>query len=231
VAQGRKRRGRLHVRSLGRWALWGIGAWLASSVVAVGALRFVDPPLSSLMVQRRYEAWREGAPEFVLRRHWVELSQLPRHVGMAVIASEDQRFFRHWGFDEVEIMNALDDHLDGEPLRGASTLTQQVAKNLFLWEGRSLLRKGLEAYFTLWLELILPKRRILELYLNIAEFGRGVFGVGAAARYHFDLDASRLSPEQAAGLAAILPSPLKRSARQPSARVLRKQRWILEQIQ
>lgn len=231
MAQGRKRRSRARLRSLGRWALRGIGAWLALSVIAVGALRFVDPPVSSIMVQRQLEAWREGAPEFALRRHWVALSQLPRHVGMAVIASEDQRFFQHWGFDDVEIMNALDDHLDGEPLRGASTLTQQVAKNLFLWEGRSLLRKALEAYFTLWLELILPKRRILELYLNIAEFGRGVFGVGAAARYHFDLDARRLSVEQAAGLAAILPSPLKRSARHPSARVLSKQRWILEQMQ
>jgi monofunctional glycosyltransferase len=230
VTQGKKGRARARARALARWALRGIGAWLALSAVVVASLRFVDPPLSSIMVQRRYDAWRRHEASFVLKQQWVELTQLPRHVGRAVIASEDQRFFEHWGFDEVEIVHALGDHLEGEPLRGASTLTQQVAKNLFLWEGRSLLRKGLEAYFTVWLELLLPKRRILEIYLNIAELGRGVFGVGAAARHHFELDARRLSLEQAAALAAILPSPLKRSARQPSAHVLRKQRWILAQM-
>jgi monofunctional biosynthetic peptidoglycan transglycosylase len=230
VRRSRKKRGSGRARRIGRWALFALAAWLAITVVAVFALRFMDPPVTSLMLQRRSEARRSGNEAFVLKQQWVALSQLPDHVGLAVISSEDQRFFKHWGFDTAEIERALGDHLRGEPLRGASTLSQQVAKNLFLWEGRSLARKALEAYFTFSIELLWPKRRILEVYLNVAEFGRGVFGVGAAARHHFDCDARRLSLEQAALLAAILPSPLKRSASNPSARVLRKQHWILEQL-
>jgi monofunctional biosynthetic peptidoglycan transglycosylase len=226
----RSARARRLGRALGRWTLVVLVGGLAISMIAVWALRFIDPPMTSLMFQRQSEARRQGNEGFVLKQHWVALSQLPDHVGLAVISSEDQRFFKHWGFDTAEIERALGDHLRGEPLRGASTLSQQVAKNLFLWEGRSFARKVLEAYFTFGIELLWSKRRILEVYLNVAEFGPGVFGVGAAARHHFDCDARRISVEQSALLAAILPSPLKRSARHPSPRVLRKQRWILEQL-
>jgi monofunctional glycosyltransferase len=212
------------------WLLRGLGAFAVLSVLAVLALRVVDPPISSIMLQRWSKARLAGDRTFVLEQRWRALADLPQHVGQAVITAEDQRFFQHWGFDTVEIEHALVDHFEGEPLRGASTITQQLAKNLFLWEGRSLFRKALEVYFTIWLELLVPKRRILELYLNVAEFGRGVFGVDAAARHHFELDARRLSREQAAALAAILPSPLKRSARHPSPRVARKQQWILERM-
>ena len=231
VKRGWKQRGRVRARRLGRWALLGLGSWLVLTALVVSALRFVDPPTTSIMLQRQSAARQRGDRAFVLKQQWVPLSRLPSHVGVAVISAEDQRFLKHWGFDAAEIERAVSHHFDGEPLRGASTLTQQVAKNLFLWEGRSFARKALEAYFTIWIELALPKRRILELYLNVAEFGRGIFGVGAAARYHFDCDARQLSVEQAALLAAILPSPLKRSARNPSPRVLRKQRWVLEQMQ
>lgn len=208
-----------------------LGAWLALSAIVVLLLRFVDPPATSIMLQRQSAARSRGDRTFVLKQQWVPLSRLPSHVGLAVITAEDQRFFQHWGFDAAQIERAVGAHLDGEPLRGASTVTQQVAKNLFLWEGPSFARKALEAYLTAWIELLWSKRRILEVYVNVAEFGRGVFGVGAAARFHFDCDARQLSVEQAALLAAILPSPLKRSARTPSERVLRKQRWVLEQMQ
>jgi monofunctional biosynthetic peptidoglycan transglycosylase len=230
VRRSKKKRGRYRARQLGGWMLVGMAAWLAVTVIAVSVLRFVNPPMTSLMLQRQSEARRRGNTAFVLKQHWIALSRLPDHVGLAVISSEDQRFFQHWGFDTAEIERALGDHLRGEPLRGASTLSQQVAKNLFLWEGRSFARKALEAYFTLSIELLWSKQRILEFYLNVAEFGPGVFGVDAAAHEHFDCDARRLSVEQAALLAAILPNPLKRSARYPSAHVLRKQRWILEQL-
>jgi monofunctional biosynthetic peptidoglycan transglycosylase len=226
----RKSKSSRRAQRIAAWLLRGVGAFVILSVLAVFALRFLDPPLSSIMLQRWCQARLEGDDTFALEQRWQTLAALPRHVGQAVITAEDQRFFQHWGFDTVELEHALADHLEGEPLRGASTISQQLAKNLFLWEGRSLLRKTLEVHFTIWLEVLLPKRRILELYLNVAEFGRGVFGVGAAARHHFDLDARRLSREQAAALAAILPSPLKRSARHPSARVLRKQQWILERM-
>ena len=226
----RKKLGKLSARRVGRWALVAVAAWLGVTVSAAFVLRFVDPPSSSLMLQRQLAAWLQGQRGFVLKQHWVPLAKLPSYVSVAVLSSEDQRFFQHRGFDVTEITHAVADHLDGEPLRGASTLSQQVAKNMFLWEGRSFVRKALEAYWTVLIEFMWPKSRILELYLNIAEFGPGVFGVGAAARYHFDCEAKQLSAEQAALLAAILPSPLKRSARQPSPRVLHKQQWILEQM-
>lgn len=231
MARRGKQRRIARARRLGRWLLVGIGCWIAASALALALLRFLDPPTTSIMLQRRSAAQRAGNRAFTLKQRWIPLSRLPGHVAWAVVSAEDQRFFEHWGFDAREIARAVGEHFDGEPLRGASTLSQQVAKNLFLWEGRSLARKALEAYFTAGIELAWPKRRILELYLNIAEFGPGIFGVGAAARHHFDCDATQLSREQAALLAAILPSPLKRSARTPSARVLRKQRWILEQMQ
>jgi monofunctional biosynthetic peptidoglycan transglycosylase len=218
------------VRRLARATLLLACAVLAASVGAVALLRFVDPPTTAFMLQRQREARSQGRGEFALRQRWTPIASLPPHVALAVVSAEDQRFFEHRGFDLTEMKHALGSHLQGSELRGASTITQQVAKNLFLWEGRSFVRKALEGYFTLLIELSWPKRRILEVYLNIAELGDGVFGVGAAARHHFGCDARRLSAAQSALLAAILPDPRGRSVREPSAQVRRKQRWILQQM-
>jgi monofunctional biosynthetic peptidoglycan transglycosylase len=148
-----------------------------------------------------------------------------------VIASEDQKFPYHWGFDFDEIQNAIDESEDGRRSRGASTLSQQVAKNLFLWRGHSYLRKGLEAYFTLLIEWLWPKERILEVYLNIAEFGRGIYGVGAASPYYFHVAPARINRYQAALLAAVLPSPRRFRVEAPSNYVLRRRDWIVDQME
>jgi monofunctional biosynthetic peptidoglycan transglycosylase len=147
-----------------------------------------------------------------------------------VIASEDQRFFDHHGLDFVSIERALDDYQSGDDLRGASTITQQVAKNVFLWGGRSFVRKALEAYFALLLEALLPKQRILEIYLNVAELGPNVFGVESAAQRYFRTSAAKLTASQAALLAAVLPNPRRLSAANPSVYVRSRQAWVLEQM-
>ncbi|MBT5415111.1 MAG: monofunctional biosynthetic peptidoglycan transglycosylase [Rhodospirillaceae bacterium] len=166
--------------------------------------RVVPPPATPLMVIRTFEG--EG-----WSRDWVALETLPPYVGGAVIAAEDNRFCSHWGFDFEAIRDALDEADGGGRLRGASTLSMQTAKNLFLWPGRDWVRKGLEAYLTPFVEVLLPKRRIMEIYLNIAEWGPGVYGIEAAARHHFDKGAANLSRAEAARLAAILPAPHSRS--------------------
>jgi monofunctional biosynthetic peptidoglycan transglycosylase len=149
---------------------------------------------------------------------------------LAMVAAEDQRFPAHGGFDFAAIRAAIEQRLRGEPLRGASTISQQVAKNLFLWNRRSWLRKGLEAWFTLWLELLWSKRRILEVYLNIAEMGAGVYGVEAASRRFFGISAQELAPAQAALLAAVLPNPRRLRADAPGDYLRQRQRWILNQM-
>ena len=154
------------------------------------------------------------------RYTWIDLPQIPRHFLRCVLTSEDQRFFQHHGFDWREIELAqLQAERSGKPLRGASTISMQCARSLFLWQGRSLIRKGLEAYYTFWLELLLPKRRILELYANVIEMGDGIYGIEAAAQAHFGTSARALNREQAALLAAILPNPRQRDPRQPSPAV------------
>src|SRR5690606_7439684 len=192
-------------------------------------LRWVPPPGTALMIERKIESWQSGKP-IDLQRTWLPWKQLPEDLKVAVIAAEDQKFAEHWGFDTAAIRAALQHNREGENLRGASTLTQQVAKNLFLWSGRSWLRKGLEAWFTGLIELFWSKERILEIYLNSAEWGPGVFGAQAAARYHFGIDASRLSRQQASQLAAVLPSPIKWSASRPSAYVASRAGWIRRQM-
>jgi monofunctional biosynthetic peptidoglycan transglycosylase len=162
--------------------------------------RYVPPPLTPLMAIRLVEG--DG-----LDRDWVRLSRLPAHVPLAVMAAEDNRFCRHVGFDHVEIAKAIRDWRHGKSLRGASTLSMQVTRNLFLWPGGGWIRKALEAVWTPLIELVLGKRRIMEIYLNVAEMGRGVFGVEAAAQAHFGKPAARLSRAQAAQLVAILPNP------------------------
>lgn len=164
------------------------------------------------------------------RHDWVPWSEISRHAAVAVIAAEDQKFLEHDGFDFEAIDQALTDSRRGRRLRGASTISQQVAKNLFLWPGQSWVRKGLEAWFTLWIELLWPKQRILEVYLNSAEFGRGVWGVEAASRHFFGKPAARLNRPEAALLAAVLPNPRRFRVSNPSPYVRQRQDWILWQM-
>ncbi len=161
---------------------------------------------------------------------WVPWKEISPHMTIAVVAAEDQKFPHHWGFDLDAISNALEENRRRSRPRGASTISQQVAKNLFLWPGRSYLRKGLEAYFTVFIELLWPKRRILEIYLNIAEFGPGVFGVGAASRAYFKKPPSKLLPGEAAILAAVLPNPRRLKAASPSDYVQQRAFQILRQM-
>lgn len=213
------------IRRLTRILMW----FAIVSVALVLLFRWVPPPGTALMVERKVQSWFSGEP-IDLQRDWQPWDTISDDLKVAVIAGEDQKFASHWGFDIPAIQAAFVNNERGGTLRGASTLTQQVAKNLFLWSGRSWLRKGLEAWFTALMELLWSKERILEVYLNSAEWGPGVFGAQAAARYHFGVDASRLSRQQASQLAAVLPSPLKWNAGRPSAYVAGRASWINRQI-
>lgn len=202
--------------------LFVLGAvFVVGTAAAVVSLRWVEPPTSAFMLQA-------GEPS--ARWRWTSLGAISTHVPRAVIAAEDQNFASHYGFDLEAIGKAIETQQQGGPVRGASTISQQLAKNLFLWPGKNLLRKGLEAYLTVNLELLLSKHRILELYLNYAEFGPGVFGVGAASRVFFDSAPAALNPEQAALLAAVLPSPKRLHVDRPSEYVLGRQEWIVGQM-
>ncbi|HEY3383921.1 MAG TPA: monofunctional biosynthetic peptidoglycan transglycosylase [Vicinamibacterales bacterium] len=220
----RSRVGRIVVR-LGRLAALAFVA----SVLAVLALRWIPPLTSGVMIERRVEALIGGRPYHVDYR-WVPWTRMSRQAGLAVIASEDQNFPTHHGFDLEAIQKAIDKHDKGGHLRGASTISQQVAKNVFLWSGRSFVRKGLEAYLTALIELAWPKRRILEVYLNIVELGDGVFGVEAASQRFFRKPAAKLGPSEAALLAAVLPNPIRLRVNRPSAYVEERRAWILQQM-
>lgn len=199
-----------------------------ASALLVIALRWLPPPGSALMIERKIESWSDGKP-IQLERTWRPWESLPDNLKIAVIAGEDQKFAEHWGFDLNAIRAALAHNERGGSLRGASTLSQQVAKNLFLWSGRSWARKGLEVWFTGLIELFWSKQRILEVYLNTVEWGDGVFGAEAAARKHFGIGASYLSNQQASLLAAVLPNPREWSPRKPSSYVSQRANWIRRQ--
>lgn len=207
-----------------RFIAWTILAWTVLSVGLVLAFCWLDPPTSAFMLRERASS---GTP---IRNRWVDWSEISAHAKVAVIAAEDQRFPDHLGFDLDSINDALEDMERGRRVRGASTISQQVAKNLFLWPGQSWLRKGLEAYFTALIELLWPKRRILEIYLNVAEFGRGVFGIGAASDAFFHKSPSRLNASEAALLAAVLPSPKRMRVDAPSRYARSRQQWIQNQM-
>ncbi|MEN8207352.1 MAG: monofunctional biosynthetic peptidoglycan transglycosylase [Pseudomonadota bacterium] len=212
------------MKQVRHWLLWTALAFLLASVTAVILLRWIPPVSSAVMLDRRLT---EGASQDY---QWVPIEQISPHMALAVVASEDQKFPIHNGFDVVAIKAAISDKVKGSRLRGASTVTQQVARNLFLWQGRSFLRKGLEAWMTVMLELLWPKQRILEVYLNIAEMGERTFGVQAASLRYFAESANALTPEQAALLAAVLPNPKKMQADQPSEYVLGRRDKILQQM-
>jgi monofunctional glycosyltransferase len=210
---------------------WLVLICVVSSVLAVAALRWINPPLTAFMLEAQVSAWVDRDPNYVFRRSWVDLNRISPNLPLAVVASEDQKFPEHWGFDveAIEKAYALNQH--SHKVRGASTISQQVAKNLFLWSGRSYFRKGLEAYYTILIESIWPKRRILEMYLNIAEFGYGTYGAEAAAQRFFHKSAARLTRDDAAVLAAVLPNPERYSASAPSRYVQQRREWILGQMQ
>lgn len=188
-------------------------------------------PFSAVMVERQLGAWLSGDFGYVAHSDWVSMDEISPWMGLAVIAAEDQKFPDHWGFDVTAIEKTLAHNERNENrIRGASTLSQQTAKNLFLWDGRSWVRKGLEAGLTLGMETVWSKKRILTVYLNIAEFGDGIFGVEAAAQRYFHKPASRLSLSEAALLAAVLPNPLRFKANAPSGYVRNRQAWIMRQM-
>ncbi len=188
-------------------------AWLCVTLLLIAVYRFADPPFSMLMLQQRVTG--EDVDQA-----WVSLDSISPHVVRAVLLSEDGRFCQHWGVDLDEMQNAIERAGDGIP-RGASTISMQVTKNMFLWQSKSYLRKAIEIPLTFVIEALWPKRRIMEVYLNIAEWGPGIFGVEAASRYHFNKPAARLSEREAAQLAVALPNPIRRDAGYPGPQTRR----------
>ncbi|MET0044202.1 MAG: monofunctional biosynthetic peptidoglycan transglycosylase, partial [Candidatus Thiodiazotropha sp. 6PLUC3] len=197
-------------------------------VCVILLLRFFDPPIWSWKLQRDLNP--PSAYPAQIHHRWLNLSQIAPTVQLAVIASEDQRFPYHHGLDMEAIVDALEEADRGKRLRGASTLTQQTVKNLFLWPQRDWIRKALEVALALMLELLWDKQRILEVYLNIVEFGPGVFGIGAASEYWFQTTADRLTEQQAARLAAVLPNPWRYQANPPTPYVAERSHWVESQM-
>lgn len=197
--------------------------WRASLllILILFVFRFVPPPTTAFMLQSPYPVTQD----------WISIDELPSHVPLAFVSSEDQRFPNHYGVDFAAIRKALSQYDDGDGLRGASTITQQTAKNLFLWSGRSFVRKGLEAGLALSLETLWGKKRILEVYVNIAEFGQGIYGVEAASQHYFGRSASKITINQAARLAIMLPSPRTRSPNDLTFYLRQRVDWVELQMQ
>ena len=219
------------IRSALRAIAWLVLICLLASVLAVASLRLINPPFTAFMAEAQIAAWASHDPKYVSRHRWVDLEAISPNLPLAVVASEDQKFPEHRGFDVEAIEKAYSLNQHSHKVRGASTISQQVAKNLYLWSGRSYFRKGLEAYFTLLIEALWPKRRILEIYLNVAEFGHGIYGAEAAAQQFFRKPAARLTRADAAVLAAVLPNPERYSAAAPGRYVQQRRDWILGQMQ
>lgn len=211
----------------------GLGACVAVAVsmLAIVALRWASPPTTAFMLGHQIGAWRAGTSAAGVRYQWVDWADINPELAVAVVAAEDQRFREHHGLDFAAIRDALEERRREGRVRGASTISQQVAKNLFLWPGQSWLRKGVESYLTVLIELVWSKRRVLEVYLNVAEFGDGVYGVGAASVHFFAREPALIDREQAALLAAVLPSPKRLDVSHPSAYVRSRQNWILSQME
>jgi monofunctional glycosyltransferase len=205
-------------------------ACLLVTALPVLLLRWFHPTTSAFMVEAQVAAWRAGVRGYHSEFRWVSLEEISPHAAIAVIASEDQQFPFHAGFDFDSIRDAVRESERGKRLRGASTISQQVAKNLFLWSGHSFARKGLEAWFTVLIETLWPKERILEMYLNIAQFGDHIYGVQAAAQHFWHKSARSLDSRDAALLAAVLPNPHLLRVERPSRYVIARREWILGQM-
>jgi monofunctional biosynthetic peptidoglycan transglycosylase len=193
-------------------------------------LRWIPPPTSAFMMEKRIDSFFQGKPQPIIHYRWVAWRSIAPQMRLAAVAAEDQKFPYHWGFDIESMADAVRHPGRRGRLRGASTITQQVARNLFLWPGRSFVRKGLEAYFTVLLEWLWPKRRILEVYLNITEFGDGIYGVSSASQTFFGKRPAELQAQEAALLAAVLPNPARLHVQNPSAYVHERAGWIEEQM-
>lgn len=212
-----------------KWLLKAAIYFFVISIIWVVVLKFVPVWLTPFMVVRKVEALIEGRNSKVYS-DWASYDELSKEAALAVVASEDQRFPDHWGIDFKAMQNAFSHNWRGRKIRGASTISQQVAKNVFLWHGRSYIRKALEAYFTLLIEVIWGKERILEVYLNIAETGNMTFGVESAAQRYYGKSAASLTREEAARIAAVLPSPKRFSIKNPSGYVQRRTNQIARQM-
>lgn len=228
----RRRRGNIHnkgkrrLSEVWRWARIACGIWL----VSVALFRFVEPPVTPLMVIRAGEYWVEGKP-VVRAWKWKPLSYFPAHVQQAVIAAEDARFMEHWGVDLSAVEDAIDDSDGKAKPRGASTITMQTVKNVFLWPGRSYLRKAVEAVMAPVAGVIWGKRRTLELYLNVIEWGEGIYGLEAASQYYYGRPASQLGISEAAALASILPAPRRLSPKSLSSSSEKRYQRIIREAQ
>ncbi|MEO1622480.1 MAG: monofunctional biosynthetic peptidoglycan transglycosylase [Cyanobacteria bacterium J06632_3] len=221
---GRSQRGLLSTLRYLFWLVVSIFFWLwVLSALVVVLLRFVPPPTTTFMIQT---AFRNGTYAY----RWQPYEQISPNMAIAAIAAEDQRFPEHNGFDTEAIKAAIEDARRGAGLRGASTISQQVAKNIFLWPGGGFVRKGIEAWLTFLIELTWSKQRILEMYLNIAQFSDRTFGVEAASQQFFQISSRDLTAEEAALLAAVLPGPELYSVAAPSGEVIYRQGWILTQM-
>lgn len=221
---------RKRARRILRGLLLAVVAWLAVTVLAVVALRWFDPPFTTVMLGDRLGALVTREPGYDFEHDWRDWERISGNAALAVIAAEDQRFPQHFGFDFKQIDKALTDRERGRRVRGASTISQQVAKNVFLWRGQSWFRKGIEAGITVLIEACWSKQRILEVYLNVAEFGQGTFGVQAASQRYFHKDAAGINRAEAALLAAVLPAPMRFKVQAPSRYVQRRQAWIQRQM-
>lgn len=204
-----------------------LGVFLFSLFI-VFVLGYVNPPTWMWKIQRSLDP-PENYPAKV-SHYWIARDEISPSMQLAVIAAEDQNFTTHWGFDFNSMLQAIESSFQGKSLRGASTLTQQTAKNLFLWPGRNFFRKGIEAYFTALIEIFWSKGRILEVYLNIVEFGSGIYGVEAASQFYFHQPAKQLTDTEAARLAAVLPNPYRLNLKTPSAYMQQRVSWIKKQM-
>lgn len=218
------------IRWIGRVILKVTLWFLGISIGLVILYRFVPVPVTPLMVIRLAEQAFDSKKEMRLYKDWVSIEKMSRHAPQAVVAAEDQKFMDHRGFDFEAMEKAWENNKKGKRIKGASTITQQTVKNVFLWPSRSYVRKGLEAYFTVLVELLWSKERILEVYLNVIEMGEGVYGIEAAAQTYFNKSASKLSQSQAALIAAVLPNPRRWSPARPTGYIRGRQAWIMRQM-
>lgn len=198
------------------------------SLLQVLSLKWIDPLTSSVMLQRDFNLF--SSDEKPISYEWYDFDDISKEIALAVVASEDQNFPTHFGFDLEQIGKAFKEKNKRGSLRGASTITQQVAKNLFLWEGKNFIRKAFEAYYTILIEVFWSKRRIMEIYINIAEMGDNIFGAGMASKIYFKKLPIKLTKQESASIAAVLPNPKRFSVANPSAYVRKRQAWILEQM-
>lgn len=199
------------------------------SITSVVVYKWVLVPITPLMVIRCIEQKIEGK-EIMMKHDWVSLQKISPQLQLAVVCSEDQNYLKHSGFDFGAIQKALKENERGKRVRGGSTITQQTAKNVFLWQGRSYLRKGLEAWFTLLIEFFWNKERIMEVYLNSIEMGNGIYGAEAASQFWFKKSASNLSKDEAAAIAAILPNPLNYKANPANNYIQKRKAWVKQQM-